>query len=178
MKTLRSLLGPKNRLDVVAGLCDGILTALTLAAGKLLGPQAGISLSLSLRVAVAAAVSSAFVFFVAHYAVLRSDLYEAERQLNLTERGRMATTRLGNMVLEEAGCQALVSSLCSFSGALLPLLVGVWLPALGILVALAALALLGAFLGNTVHGRPLSWAVSLVVGGVVLAWVGFYLKIV
>jgi hypothetical protein len=29
----------KNRLDVVAGFCDGILTALTLAAGKMLDSE-------------------------------------------------------------------------------------------------------------------------------------------
>jgi hypothetical protein len=71
MKPFSWLLSSRNRLDLVAGLSDGILTALTLAAGKLLGPEAAMSPGLALRVALAAAVSGAFVFFVAHYAVLR-----------------------------------------------------------------------------------------------------------
>ncbi len=163
---------------MVAGICDGVLTALTLVAGKLLGPEAGVTASLALRVAVAAAISGAFIFFVAHYSVLRAELVEAERQLNLTESGRMATTHLGRAILTEAVCQALVTSLCSFAGALLPLLVGVLMPMLTIIVALVALGMLGAFLGHTVHGRPLFWAVGLFVGGIALTGVGFYLRIV
>jgi predicted membrane protein (TIGR00267 family) len=178
MKLLRWLLGPKTRFDLVAGLGDGILTALTLAGGKLLGPEAAMSFDLALRVAVAAAVSGAFIFFVAHYAVLRSELVEAERQLNLTEHGRLVTSRLGRAALIDAGSKAMVTAVFSFSGALLPLIVGVVWPVLALVVALAALTVLGSSLGKIAHGRPLIWAVSMLAGGIAVAYIGFSLKIV
>jgi hypothetical protein len=66
---------PNNRLDVVAGLIDGILTALALAAGRLVHTDGeGATLSLALRVSVAAGVTTIFVFFVAHYAEVRLEL--------------------------------------------------------------------------------------------------------
>ncbi len=178
MKPLRSLLDPKARFDLVAGLGDGTLTALTLAGGKLLGPKAAISPGLSLRVAVAAAVSGAFIFFVAHYAVLRAELVEAERQLSVTEHGRLVATRLGTAALTEAWSKALVTAALSFTGALLPLLVGAVWPIAGIAVALTALTLLGVVLGRMARGRPLTWGLSLLVGGIVVAYVGYLLDIV
>jgi predicted membrane protein (TIGR00267 family) len=178
MRTHRSLLSAKIGFDLVAGLCDGILTALTLAAAKLLGPATAMSPGLALRVAVAAGASGAFIFFAAHYAVLRGELVEAERQLSLTGHGKLASTRLGRAALREAAGRALASSLSSFCGALLPLMVGAYLPVIAILLALAALAALGTVLGATVHGRPLSWAAGLSAGGIVLATLGLYLKIV
>jgi hypothetical protein len=53
----------RNRLDVVAGLIDGILNALTLAAGRLARAGGeGVTLSLALRVSIAAGVTTIFVF--------------------------------------------------------------------------------------------------------------------
>lgn len=178
MKPLRWWLGPKTSFDLVAGFGDGILTALILAGGTLLGPEAAMSFSLALRVAVAAAVSGAFIFFVAHYAVLRGELVEAERQLNLTERGRLVTTRLGGAALAEAGSKAVITAVFSFTGALLPLMIGVVWPILAIIVALAALTFLGIILGKMAHGRAPAWAISLLVGGIVVAYIGFILGIV
>lgn len=178
MKPLLWLLDAKHRFDLVAGLCDGILTALTLAAGRLLDSQAAMRPDLALRVAIAAGASGAFIFFVARYAALRGRLVEAERQLNLTGHGRMAATHLGRQVIQEAGGSAVINSLCGFCGALLPLLLGVVLPAVMLVVALAALAALGAFLAHTVHGRPLRWSAGLLAGGVALTFLGLHLKIV
>jgi predicted membrane protein (TIGR00267 family) len=178
MRSLRWLLGPETRFDLVAGLGDGILTALTLAGGRLLGPEPAMSVGLALRVAVAASISGAFIFFVAHYAVLRGELVEAERQLNLTTHGRLVTTRLGRAALIEAASKALISTLFSFSGALLPLVAGVIWPVLAIVVALVALTLLGAILGRMAHGRPLIWAAGLLAGGIALAYIGLSLRIV
>jgi hypothetical protein len=168
----------QSRFSVVTGLSDGILTALTLAAGKLLGRETGMDVALAWRVAAATAASGAFVFYVAHYAMLRGELAEAERQLNLTERGRLVTTALGRAVLLEAGGRASTSSVCSFAGALVPLILGVAQPRLAIVVALAGLAVLGGVLGKGVHGRVWVWAVILLAGGVAFAWLGTWLKIV
>lgn len=143
--------------------------------------HAPMGLGLALRVGAAAAISGAFIFMVAHYAELRGELVEAERQLNLTAHGRFATTLLGRAAFNEAVVGALIASICTFCGALLPLLVGVFVPQvrwLAIVVALLALGLLGYFLAWAVYGHPLRWMIALVVGGIVLAFVGMQLDIV
>jgi predicted membrane protein (TIGR00267 family) len=171
----------KHRLDLVAGLCDGILTALILAGGTLLQAESSMSLGLALRIAAAASVAGAFIFFVAHYADLRKELVDAERQLNVLEHGRFASTRLGKAVLWDALVSALINSMCSFIGALIPLLASM-IPAgpawLGGAVALAALVLLGFLLGRAAYGSALSWAVGLGVAGVIVAYIGMKLRIV
>ncbi len=171
----------RNRLDLVAGLSDGILTALILAGGGLIHPGSSMSLGLALRVASAAAVSGAFIFFVAHYAELRSELVHAERQLNLLSPGRFATTQLGRAVFRESLVGAMIASTCTFIGALIPLFAAMtphspaWL---GAAVAIAALGLLGFHLGRTVHGSPARWALGLAVAGGCVAFIGMRLKII
>jgi predicted membrane protein (TIGR00267 family) len=134
-----------------------------------------------LRVAAAAAVAGAFVFFVAHYAELRSELVHAERQLNLLSHGRFAASRLGQAVLRESFVGAMIASLCTFIGALIPLLASM-IPSgptwLGGVVAVAALALLGFLLGRAVYGNPARWALGLAVAGVLVAYLGMKLRIV
>jgi predicted membrane protein (TIGR00267 family) len=172
---------PKHRLDLVAGLCDGILTALTLASGRLFNAAVPMDLSLALRVAIAAAISGGFILFVAHYAELRGELVHAERQLNLLSHGHLASTRLGRAVLREAIAGALIAGSCSFGGALLPLGVGALLPQMpecAIAVALGTLALLGGILGRVAYGNPFGWSISLLLGGLLLAYVGFRLEII
>ncbi|PWK89740.1 hypothetical protein [Fulvimonas soli] len=172
--------GAAYRLDLVAGLTDGILTALTLGAGHMLAAAAPATPGLAFRVAGAAAVSGAFVFLVAHYADLRGELVEAERQLNLVAHGRFATSRLGRAVFREAVSKAAMASLCTFAGALLPMLVGAlaWLPRwTPIAVSIVALCLLGWLLARTVFGRPLYWVLALGAAGGLLAWLGAALKI-
>jgi len=168
-------------LPGVLGFTDGILTALTLVAGRLTHVGQPVSLSLSLRVAAAALTSGAFVFFVARYAELRRELIHAERQLNLTSHGRLATGRLGAIVLREALVSATVSSFASFCGALLPLLAGALFPRhswVSILAAEIALALLGSGLAREVHGRWVRWSAGLIFGGLTLSAIGAYLKLV
>ena len=102
MSVVNFIRDPSNRLDVVAGLIDGILNALTLAAGQLVHAGGeGATLSLALRVSVAAGATTIFVFFIAHYAQLRLDLIRHERELNFTEHGKLAATRLGHRVFFE-----------------------------------------------------------------------------
>lgn len=177
---LGGLFDARHRLDLVAGLSDGMLTALTLGAGHILPTNAPTSIGLAFRVSCAAAVSGAFIFFVAHYAERRGELVEAERQLNLTSHGQLATSRLGRAAMREAAIQAAIASGCTFLGALLPLMVSALIPQprwLGAAVALVALCLLGYFLARTVYGHPLRWMVGLVLGGVALALLGIWLDI-
>jgi len=181
MRLVSWLLKRENRLDLTAGLCDGIQTALILAAGRVLSSGSRMSPGFILRVAAVGGISSVFVFFVGHYALLRSELTEAERQLNLASRGRLASSRLGRAALVEATQGALLASVCSFCGASLPLVVGVLVPEprwTAIAVSLLVLSALGVLLARAVHGSPIRWAAGLFVGGVVLTFVGQKLNII
>jgi len=180
MKISSWLSQTEHRLDLVAGLCDGILTALILAAGKLLNRGDSVSVSLALRVAAAATLTGGFAFFVARYADLRSELVRAERQLSLTSHGGFASTRLGRAVLRDAWLGALIISICSFFGAMLPLIISAMLPRptwLGVVVAVSTLALLGIFLAKAVYGSATRWALVLAIAGALLSLVGVKLKI-
>jgi hypothetical protein len=122
MSAVNFIRDPSNGLDVVAGLIDGILNALTLAAGRLVHTGGeGATLSLALRVSVAAGATTMFVFFIAHYAQLRLDLIRHERELNFTEHGKLAATRLGHRVFLESLLKAMLASGFSVVGALFPL---------------------------------------------------------
>lgn len=173
--------GQAYRLDLVAGLTDGILTALTLSAGHMLLSGSQITVGLAFRIACAAAISGAFIFLVAHYADLRGELVEAERQLNLTTHGRLAASHLGRAAFFGAATKAMIASACTFVGALLPMLVGAfiarprWLP---MVVSIIALSLLGFFVARSVWGRPWRWVLALALAGVVLTYIGAKLKIV
>jgi predicted membrane protein (TIGR00267 family) len=181
MKNRSWLRDPSHRFHLVAGLCDGILTALTLGSGRLFEAGAPMSFNLAWRVAVAGGVSGMFMFFVAQYAELRRQLVEAERQLNITTHGRLATTQLGRAVLQEAVLGGCIAGVCSFLGTLYPLSLGALFPQsawVAIAAALVALAALGVCLARSVHGNVIGWPLTLVVGGACLTLVGQQLKIV
>ncbi len=168
-------------LPVVLGLSDGILLALTLAAGRLVSSAQPIGWSLAIRIAIGALASGAFVFFVATYSSLRGDLMHAERQLNVTSRGQLASSRLGLEVLVEAGATTLVSSVADFLGALVPLVPAVLLPRIGlgsVVASLLALGVLGLVLARVVHGTYWRWCLSLLLGGSVLTLLGAKLSLV
>jgi VIT1/CCC1 family predicted Fe2+/Mn2+ transporter len=160
---------------------DGILNALTLAAEKILEGHDGVSPSLALKVGVAAASTTVFVFFVAHYAAFRTELVHAEKELNLLSHGRMAMTTLGGKILRESLLAALLASVCGFIGAAAPLLLSVILPGppiLGLAATVVMLGLFGVVLAGTFCGSRLTWALTLMAGGIVLTFVGVELNIV
>jgi len=168
-------------LPLVLGLTDGILTALILTSGTLINPTRHVTISLALRIAISALASSAFVFFVARYSELRTQLVDAERQLNLTSHGQLATGKLGSAVRRQAVIAAVISSVSSFLGALIPLAASVVLPMSrwsGVIVALAALGFLGIGLAKAVFGNAFRWCAVLIVGGICLFLLGVRLKIV
>ena len=170
----------RHRLDIIAGRVDGILNALVLATAKLTGPAGGITLHLAVRVGAATATTTLFVFFVAHYAELRTELAHAERELNLLSHGRLATTRLGEQIIRESAVAACLAAACGMLGSAVPLALSVLLqdiPFLGLIVTISILGLLGAFLAKTFFGSSLAWALSLMLGGCLLAWIGAELSI-
>lgn len=111
MRLILPAFGRRVLLPSVLGLTDGILTAVTLAAGSLVAPGGRpMSAHLAIQIAVAALTSSAFVFYVAQYSHLRGELVRLERQLTFTDHGRFAASRLGRSVALEALFAAAVSS--------------------------------------------------------------------
>jgi VIT1/CCC1 family predicted Fe2+/Mn2+ transporter len=173
---------PNNRLDVVAGLIDGMLNALALAAGRLLyAGGEGATISLALRVSVAAGATTIFVFFVAHYAQLRLELVRHERELNFTTHGRLAATSLGRRVFFESLHKALVASGFSLAGALFPLIICTLVRSpswLGLAITIVSLGGLGALLAKTFYGSPRIWGAGLFIGGIGLAYIGAKLDLV
>lgn len=181
MRVLGLIARAENRLDIVAGLVDGILNALTLAAAKLIEAGGGVSLSLALRVSIAAGLTTIFVFFVAHYAELRLQLVRHERQLNMTEHGRLAASKLGQQILQESLVKAMLASLFSLVGALFPLLCCVLIPTprwASPTIAILALAGLGALLAKTFYGSALVWAFALATFGAGMTFIGIELNLV
>jgi len=182
MRLILRALGRSVLLPSVLGLTDGILTAITLAAGSLVAPGGRpMSAHLAVRIAVAALTSSAFVFYVAQYSHLRGELVRLERQLTLTDHGRFAASRLGRSVALEALFAAAVSSSASFLGALIPLLSGALFPDFrwaAIVASIGSLGILGSVLARVVRGSFWRWPTALMIGGLALSIVGITLHIV
>ncbi len=182
MRLIRESFRGNALLSSVTGLTDGILTALTLAAGALVAPGGHpVSVRLALRIAVAALVSGAFVFYVAQYSHLRGELVRLEKQLSMTEHGRFAASHLGRQVAAEAFTTATVSSSASFVGALIPLLLGALFPSFrwaAIVASIGSLGILGSVLARVVRGSFWRWPAVLMAGGVVLSVLGAALHIV
>ncbi len=180
MTPLQLRLKDRNLFAVVIGMTDGILTALTFAAGRLLSGVPP-DLSMALRVSAASALSGTFVFFTAEYSRQRSELVHAERQLSLTAHGRLAATHLGRAVLRDTLWAALISILFNFAGALMPLLTAALLPAkpwMAIPVAVLVLGLSGAIVAQVVYGRRIFWAFASAIAGLLLWLAGMGLHVV
>jgi hypothetical protein len=135
---------------------------------------------LALPVAAVASLIVGFAFFVASYADLRTELVCAERQLNLICHGHFASTQLGRFVLHDAWQGALIISICSFFGVILPLTISVMLPRPtwpGVAVGIGTLALMGIFLAKAVYGSPTCWVLVLAIAGALLSLIAVKLEI-
>ena len=169
----------RTRLDITAGVIDGILNALTLAAGRLL-KGGGADFALAWRVGAATAVTTLFVFFVAHYAELRAEIVRAEKELNLMSHGKLAQTALGRRAVLEALAGACLAAFCGLLGAMVPLLLCHFFAEprwIGIVFTLALLGVMGWILARSVHGAAIYWCSALVAGGIALTWLGVALDI-
>ena len=168
-------------LPLALGISDGILNALTLASAAVLRQHGILDASLALRVAVVSLVTTVFTVFVAEYAQLRGQLAKAEHELNITTSGRLAASSLGRVVARDATEAAALASAASFLGAVGPLAFGAAIPRypwLAIVVAVAALGVLGAVLAAVIGGNRTRWAVILAASGVAVAAIGTQLEIV
>jgi VIT1/CCC1 family predicted Fe2+/Mn2+ transporter len=171
----------REAFGAVLGLTDGMLTVLTLAAGRMVQSQSGLSLSLVLRVAAASSLAGGVVFFTAEVARRNQELVHAEQQLNLATRGHLATTRLGHFVLVESLRSALTVIGSNFIGALSPLIATLlwrrltWGP---IALSILLLGVLGTIIAKATYRNTLLWTIGLMSAGVSLAAIGIWLKIV
>jgi predicted membrane protein (TIGR00267 family) len=166
---------------LVIGVTDGVLTALTLAAARVVSSADPLTVNLAVRIAAASSLSGMFVFFAAEYIHQREGLVHAERQLSLRSGGHLATTHLGRAVFWETLWAAVLSSVCNFAGALVPLLAGALAPErswLAVLVGILVLGALGVAAARVTYGRTIFWAGALIGAGIVLAAVGLKLRIV
>jgi predicted membrane protein (TIGR00267 family) len=171
---------PRTRLDITAGLVDGVLTALTLASGRLLEPGSAPNLDLAIRVGAATGLTTLFVFFVAHYAELRAEINRAEKELNLLSHGKLAAGALGQRAIREAFAGALLAAFCGLAGAMIPLWLCFALPSprwLGLIITIGLLGVMGAILARSFRGSATFWIVVLVLGGLGLTWAGLELRI-
>jgi predicted membrane protein (TIGR00267 family) len=167
--------GKENRLPIILGLTDGLLNALTLAASSLLGSGGSPSTGLAVRIGVAALATAAFTMFVADYAERRAHLVRAGRELNLTSRGHLATTRLGRRAVRRSLTAMVLASVTSYLGASVPIMVGAVIPGppwIVVVLALAVLTGLGAALAKTFAAHVVRWAGAMAVGGVLVTWIG------
>lgn len=174
------LFNRKNLLALVMGPIDGILTALTLAAGSVVRGHESIDSSFAFRIGIASSLSGAFVFFAAQYLQLRSELRHAEEHLVLRKHGQLAASMLGRIVIQEAMVGAAITGILSFIGASLPLLFVAVLPIptwSALLVAVCLLALLGILMGWAVEGNKWRWSLSMVATGILLALAGMALHV-
>jgi VIT1/CCC1 family predicted Fe2+/Mn2+ transporter len=162
------------------GFSDGIVNALILASSTLLRHGRGLTIGLAMKVGLVAFVTAVFTMFVAEYAELRSRLSQATRQLNLSASGHLATTALGRRVILEAALAAVIASVSSFTGAIVPLVVAGSFPSVswvGLVVAIVLLGLLGGALAASFGGRATRWMAGLILAGVAVAAIGFELNI-
>jgi predicted membrane protein (TIGR00267 family) len=176
----RSAVAKEYGFAAILGLTDGILTALTLAAGSIIGSRTGLSISLGLRVASASALAGGVVFLTAELARRNHELVHAEQQLNLLSHGRLATTRLGHFVVVESSKATIVVVASNFVGALLPFLVGLisksaFIPICSALVMLGAL---GVTIARVTYRSKVLWATSLMIAGALLTALGLWLRII
>ena len=166
---------------VITGLVEGMLTALTLVAGKMLRPGESITGDLALRIGLAAGFPTVVVFFAAEYARQRQELLHMAHQLNLTRRERLADGKLGRQAWRESSVSALVAGLCSFGGAVVPLAIASVIPGSGwpaIVVTVGCLGGLGAGVGYTAASCKLCWGIALMVAGGLLAALGYFLHVI
>ncbi len=170
----------KYQFAIVLGLTDGILTALTLAAGLIVESRNRVSLPVGLRVAVASALAGGVVFFTAELARRNQELVHAEQQLNLSSHGRLAATRLGHFVLVESSKATIVVIASNFFGALSPFLVSLisqfrWVP---IYFSIVLLGILGLTIATATYRSKILWTGSLMIAGGALTALGLWLRIV
>ncbi len=171
----------KYLFPVSIGLSDGIITALILASGGIIGNTHHIDLYLAFRISFGSAFAGTFSYFIAQYAGLNEELHRTAMQLNLKSTGYLLRGHLGSEIFIESIIGALLAAIFGFLGAMIPLSSSlmiknnVFIP---LLVSYLSLAVLGFFISKTTAGRAPFWITVMVTVGVIVTVVGYYLKLI
>lgn len=148
MRLLRREHHSYNLVALLGGAVSGTMSAALLAIGALWADGTPLARPMLLTIGTVSALSSAFAFLLSHYAGLRDDLLHAERQLNLTASGRLASGILGRKILRQALHATLYAALAYLLCFGLPFLLAwpfpglPWLPAVITLLLIIVMALL------------------------------------
>ena len=152
-----------------------MLISRSLLAGESIGA------GLALRVAFGAAFVGAFSYFIAEYSRLREEISRTSRQLVLRSPSYLIKGKIGRDIMFESVLGTSISAVSGFTGSMIPLAFSVLLPQdglLSIIVAVASLSALGAGIGRSVKGNYAFWVLTMVILGLMVSIIGYYLNLV
>ncbi|AOV95789.1 hypothetical protein A9798_01720 [Edwardsiella hoshinae] len=179
MRLLRREHHNYNLVALLGGAVSGTMSAALLAIGTLWAGAAPLARPMLLTIGAVSVLSSAFAFLLSHYAGLRDDLLHAERQLNLTASGRLASGILGRKIWRQAWHATLYTALAYVFCFSLPFLAAwpfpqvCWLPAAITLLLIVVMALL---LARVMRARRWATLGVVSVGFVLCAVIGALLR--
>ena len=170
----------KYLFPVSIGLSDGIITALILASGGIIG-NTHINLYLAVKISFGSAFAGAFSYFIAQYAGLNEELHRTARQLHLKSTNYLLRGHLGSEIFIESIIGALIAAVFGFLGALIPLSSSLMIKNdifIPLIFSYLSLAILGFFISKTTAGRAPFWITVMVTVGVIVTIAGYYLKLI
>lgn len=162
------------------GLSDGIITTLMLISRSLIFGDP-ISANLALRVAFGSAFVGGFSFFIAEYSRLREEISRTSRQLVLRSPSYLIKGKIGRDILFESVTGTTISVFSGFTGSMIPLAFSVLIPQDGrisVIVAILSLSALGAGISRSVKGNYIFWILTMVILGLIVTMIGYYLHLV
>lgn len=170
----------KYIFPVSIGLSDGIITALILASGGIIG-KSSIDLFQAFRISFGSSFAGAFSYFIAQYAGLNEELHRTALQLNLKSTDYLLKGHLGIEIFVESLLGALIAAFFGFLGALIPLSSSLIVRnniEIPLSLSYLSLAVLGLFISKTTAGRAKFWIVVMVIVGIIVTIAGYELKLI
>jgi VIT1/CCC1 family predicted Fe2+/Mn2+ transporter len=170
----------KYIFPVSIGLSDGIITALILASGGIIG-KSTIDIFEAFKISFGSAFAGAFSYFIAQYAGLNEELHRTALQLNLKSTDYLLRGHLGIEIFIESLLGAFIAAFFGFLGALIPLSSSLIVRGNEIIplsLSYTSLAILGLFISKSTAGRARFWIIVMVTVGIIVTIAGFELKLI
>jgi len=170
----------KYIFPISIGLSDGIITALILASGGIIG-KSSIDLFQAFRISFGSAFAGAFSYFIAQYAGLNEELHRTALQLHLKSTDYLLKGHLGMEIFVESLLGAFIAAFFGFLGALIPLSSSLIVKnniEIPLFLSYSSLALLGLFISKTTAGRARFWIIVMVIVGIIVTIAGYELKLI
>ncbi len=161
------------------GTIDGLITALMIASRAILQDNL-ISSDFALRIALGSSVVGASSYLVAEYGRLRAEDAVVYRHLRPQGKSRIST-RINREIFFDAFKGGAISLVMGFVGASIPLLSFSLFPKYHFLspaLSYITLVVLGMALGRRSGGRMILWSISLVILGLSLTILGFFIEVI